>query len=106
MKYTEKELMENQINTGLNTIPLDDEEKEILENMAQWLYVSVENQEEEKEKLHQATINTITKKKAISIKPLESDIFKIKSIAIEKWIPYQTFINSILHQVATGVIKV
>ena len=106
MKYTEKELNKIQINTGLNTIPLDDDEKEILENMAQGLYIPVENQEEEKEKLYQATMNTITKKKAISIKPLESDIFKIKSLALERWIPYQTFINSILHQVANGRIKV
>jgi len=85
---------------------LDDFEKEIMQDIENWFYKPCENQNEEKEKLYQAVRNTTVKKKAISIKPLESDIFKIKSLALEKWIPYQTFINSILHQVATGNLKV
>jgi cell division ATPase FtsA len=84
MKYTDQELKEIQINIGLNSIPLDDEEREILEDMAKGLYIPVENQEEEKEKLKQAVINTTQKRKAISIKPLENDIFKIKVLALEK----------------------
>jgi len=106
MNYIEKNIKEIEEDIFLNNTPLDDFEKELLEEINKWNFEKVENQEEEKEKLYQATMNTITKKKAISIKPLESDIFKIKSIALKKWIPYQTFINSILHQVATGVIKV
>ncbi len=42
----------------------------------------------------------VEKRKAISIKPLEADIIKIKTKAISKGIPYQTLINSVLHQFA------
>jgi len=84
MKYTDQELKEIQINIGLNTTPLDNEEKEILEDMAKGLYIPVNNQEEEREKLNKAVINTTQKRKAISIKPLENDILKIKSLALEK----------------------
>jgi predicted DNA binding CopG/RHH family protein len=44
----------------------------------------------------------ISKRKVINIRPLESDIAKIKSKALSVWIPYQTMINSIIHQFANN----
>jgi len=42
----------------------------------------------------------IEKRRPIHIKPLEVDVIKIKSKALSRGIPYQTLINSILHQFA------
>jgi len=55
----------------------------------------------EKARFEKIAANT-TKRKSISIRVFESDIEKIKSIASSEGIPYQTFITSILHKVATG----
>lgn len=52
------------------------------------------------------TINKITRKKALNLRLYEDDILSIKSIALEKGLPYQTLIASILHQVATKQIDV
>jgi len=42
----------------------------------------------------------VKRKKVINIRPLEADIIKIKSKALSRGIPYQTLINSIIHQFA------
>jgi len=85
---------------------LDDYEKELLEELHQWNFKPVENQEEEKEKIKHYFKTSKEQRKAIHIKPSASDIFKIKVLASEKGMPYQTFINSALHQIATWVLKV
>ena len=45
-------------------------------------------------------VANVKQKKAINIRVLEADIIKIKSKALSKIIPYQTLINSIIHQFA------
>ena len=57
--------------------------------------------EKEKARFQKIAANTL-KRKSINIRVIESDIEKIKAIAMEEGIPYQTFITSILHKVATG----
>ncbi len=90
VKELEKEYVKN----------LDDEEIEILQDLEAGNYVRVANQEEEKDRVKQIFKLNLEKRKAIHIKPLEADIIKIKTKALEKGIPYQTLINSILHQFA------
>jgi len=63
-------------------------------------YIAVQNQEEEKSRLQSIVKANVQEKKAINIRALESDIIKIKSKALSKGIPYQTLINSIIHQFA------
>ena len=63
-------------------------------------YVVIENQEEEKAKFKSIIEANVKQKKSINIRPLEADIIKIKSKALSKGIPYQTLINSIIHQFA------
>jgi len=82
-------------------------EKEILKELEaeqsdyeSTVYVAMKNQEEEKSKLKATVIANVKHKKAINIRVLESDIIKIKSKALSKGIPYQTLINSIIHQFA------
>ena len=79
---------------------LDTEEIDILQDLEAGRYSLAENQEEESQRLKQIFKENHEIRKAIHIKPLEADIIKIKSKALSKGIPYQTLINSILHQFA------
>lgn len=59
--------------------------------------------EKEKNKFQKIATNTL-KRKSISIRAFASDIDKIKAIALSEGMPYQTFITSVLHKIATGKI--
>jgi len=63
-------------------------------------YMAVENQDEEIANFKATVLSNVKQKKAINIRALESDIIKIKSKALSKGIPYQTLINSVIHQFA------
>ena len=63
-------------------------------------YIALSNQQEEKSKLKAIVEANVKQKKAINIRALEADIIKIKSKALSKGIPYQTLINSVIHQFA------
>lgn len=74
-----------------------EKEKEFYEEVP---YISPLNQEEEKEQFKMIVETNVKRKKVINIRPLEADIIKIKSKALAKGIPYQTLINSVIHQFA------
>jgi predicted DNA binding CopG/RHH family protein len=57
--------------------------------------------DKEKNRFQEMAANTL-KRKSISIRVFESDIDKIKAIALEEGIPYQTFITSVIHKAVTG----
>ena len=83
------------------------EEQEILKELeleeAQYEsidYIAAENQENVKADFRAIVEANVKQKKVINIRPLEADIIKIKSKALSKGIPYQTLINSIIHQFA------
>ena len=63
-------------------------------------YVAMENQDAVKATFKANVIANVKQKKAINIRALEADIIKIKSKALSKGIPYQTLINSVIHQFA------
>jgi len=53
-------------------------------------------------------INTIekkTRKKSLNIRLFEEDIERIKAIALEQGMPYQTLISSVIHKLALKQIK-
>jgi len=52
------------------------------------------------------TIEKLTKKKAINIRLLESDIIRLKSMALNEEMPYQTYISHMIHKLTTGALKV
>ncbi len=54
------------------------------------------------EKIKTAVTDKYTKRKAISLKVLESDLEKLKARALEEGMPYQTLLNSVLHKYVTG----
>ena len=84
-------------------IELDEYEKELLE--------SVENEEwqsrgkiDDRVKELQSYIKN-QKKKAISIRISENDIYEIKKKALESGIPYQNIIQMLIHQFAANKIQ-
>ena len=84
-------------------IELDKYEKELLE--------SVENEEwqsrgkiDDRVKELQSYIKN-QKKKAISIRISENDIYEIKKKALESGIPYQNIIQMLIHQFAANKIQ-
>jgi len=81
---------------------LDKEERELIDSIDADEYIPVADMQDEIERITTMAKETISKKKAINIRLLESDIQKIKSKAIHEGIPYQTLISSIIHRFANG----
>lgn len=88
-----------------------DEELAIVEAVENGEYVSLPKDEFEtlKKSLKIAAAKTIkqrSKRKAISIRLLEDDITKLKAMALNEGIPYQTYITHVIHKITTGQVKV
>ena len=67
---------------------------------------SVSNIQDEVYNAKNAAQNYLKKSKNINIRLTENDILKIKRKSAELNIPYQTIIASVIHQFATGKLKV
>jgi predicted DNA binding CopG/RHH family protein len=61
---------------------------------------------EEEREIAKNTIEKRTKKKSLNLRVFEDDIERIKAIALNQGLPYQTFLSSIIHKVATKQIEV
>lgn len=78
------------------------EEKEIVDYIENENPSSVDNVADKMAKIKSVVTTKYTKRKAINIKVLESDLEKLKSKALEEGMPYQTLLNSVLHKYITG----
>ena len=78
------------------------EELEIVDYIEEQNPRSVDNLAEKIEKIKTAVTAKYTKRKAINIKVLESDLERLKAKALEEGMPYQTLLNSVLHKYLTG----
>jgi predicted DNA binding CopG/RHH family protein len=88
-----------------------DEELAIAEAVENGEYVPLPKDELEtlKKSLKTAASETIkqrSKRKAISIRLLEDDITKLKAMALNEGIPYQTYITHVIHKITTGQVRV
>ena len=83
---------------------LDDFEKDILESVENDEWQSKGDLNERTKELQSYLKNQ--KKKAISIRISENDLYKLKKKALENAIPYQNLIQMLIHQYATNKIKV
>ena len=81
----------------------DDFEKEILESVEGGEWVSKGNLNERTKELQSYIKNQ--KKKAISIRVSENDIYELKKKALENSIPYQNIIQMLIHQYANDKIR-
>jgi len=78
------------------------EELEIVDYIEEENPQSVANLQEKIGKIKTAVKDKYTKRKAINIKVLESDLERLKAKALEEGMPYQTLLNSVLHKYLTG----
>jgi len=78
-------------------------EKEILESVEGEEWVSKGNLNERTKELQSYIKNQ--KKKAISIRVSENDIYELKKKALENSIPYQNIIQMLIHQYANDKIR-
>ena len=87
------------------TAKLSAEEKSIIEYVESDRAISIDNVENEKKRYKQIACAQMSKKKAISIRLLESYIERIKAKSLSQGLPYQTLISSLIHQYANDKIK-
>ncbi len=80
------------------------EELDIVEYIEGSKVDSVENLTAKINDIKKAVSTKYTKRKAINLKVLESDIDKFKAKALEEGMGYQTLINSVLHKYITGLL--
>ena len=88
-----------------NDFELDAYEQEILQYMDTQdpkKLKGIENEQEFIDELRKSVITKYSKKRPISLRPLEHDILLIQEKARREGIPYQTLLNSIIHKYATG----
>lgn len=83
---------------------LDDFEKDILESVENDEWTSKNNLPNRIEELQGYLSNQ--KKKAISIRISENDLYELKKKALENGLPYQNIIQMLIHQYATNKIQV
>lgn len=87
---------------------LDDEERELIESfdMENAEIPSGSEWEERKLELQQIASNTTNPPKAqISLRLAQRDLSRLKAMALQKGIPYQTLLGSIVHQYVEGRLK-
>ena len=90
--------------TGFDAPFLDDEEKALIETLDP-ARIAPDRKSADVLAEWQAAARNTQRKKSITIRIQERDIAKLKVRAIQKGMPYQTLIASILHQYAEGGLK-
>lgn len=83
-------------------MPMDQEEKALMESIEREEWQPVENLDQEKEKAAKAARVTLKKDKRINLRLTQKDYHQIQIKAIEDGIPYQTLIASIAHKYLNG----
>ena len=87
------------------TLNLTSEENTIIDYVESNNASSIDNLKNEKDRYKQIAIAQMSKKKAINLRLLESDIELIKAKSLSQGLPYQTLIGSLIHQYANDKIK-
>lgn len=86
-------------------IKLNKEETKILKDFESGKLKRLKGAEREKGRYQQYAKYTLSKPRSINIRLSARDVQKIKALAAEKGLPYQTFISSLLHQHSNRKIK-
>ena len=84
---------------------LDKEEKQTITDYKQKKLKTVAGFKHNQKQYREYAQAAMDKTKNINIRISESDLLKIKSLAVKKGVPYQTMITSLIHQYSSGQIK-
>jgi len=85
-------------------MPIDQEEKDLMEALENDEWPSVPAFQREKANVLAAAKNTLKKDKRINLRLTEKDYQQVKIKAIEEGLPYQTLISSIVHKYLNGTL--
>ena len=77
---------------------LDKNERKLLKDFEAGKFKTSKNAREEMTRYKHYARYTLSKSRNINIRLPDRDLQKIKALAAEKGLPYQTFISSLLHQ--------
>ena len=83
---------------------LDKEEQKILKDVEAGKYKRASSFRKKKAEIEAIARAMLDKKRNINIRISQADLFKLKSRATEKGLPYQTLVTSVLHQYSTGAL--
>jgi predicted DNA binding CopG/RHH family protein len=83
----------------------NNEEKDILDSYERGQWKPVKNRKQEVKRLQQYARNTLQKDKRINIRMSSKDLDRIRVMATQQGIPYQTLISSIIHKYVSGYLK-
>ena len=90
--------------------PLDDEERQLIKDIDNDVFVSVPNKDVETKRYASYFKNYVKnmpkKNKRIALRVANEDLEKIQKKAITSGIPYQTLISSLIRQYANGRIRI
>jgi len=84
---------------------LDKNEKRILEDFEAGKLKRVSGAKKKAGQYRQYAKETLNKTRNINIRLSSKDLQKIKTRALEKGLPYQTLISSLLHQYSAGMVS-
>lgn len=84
---------------------LSPEEEQILHDFETGSFESVPEVQKEVKRHAAIAKTTLDKSANVNLRLSQQDIYKVKAKAIEKGIPYQTILSSLIHQYASGKIK-
>ena len=84
---------------------LDNYEKELLETVENNQWQSVSDIEQEKLNLKKYANYTLEKMQKINLEIYEQDLLQIKRKSVEFGVPYNVLLQSLIHNFATGKLK-
>lgn len=90
--------------TGFDAPFLDNEEQAMIEQAEKSTQAADLSYDDATAKWAGAVKKTM-KRKPMTIRVQEKDIMKIKRLASQQGIPYQTLISSVIHRIASGEIR-
>ncbi|MGQ0484476.1 MAG: DNA-binding protein [Hyphomicrobiales bacterium] len=90
--------------TGHDAPYLDDEEREIMEAVKRGEFKSSGRPLSKIKAEWQAAARNTQRRKPVTVRIQERDIARLKVRALQKGMPYQTLIASVLHQYAEGTL--
>mgnify|MGYP001579880963 FL=1 len=82
-------------------IKLTKEEMDILKSAENGEFISVASKKRNIAQYSKIAKATSAKNKTISIRISENDLMKLKAVALQEGLPYQTLISSSLHKLTT-----
>ena len=86
----------------MKNLKLNEEEQELLSSFEKGEWVRVKNFDREVKTLEKAANNFMKKNARINIRVSQYDLDRIKRIAVDEGLPYQTLIASLLHKFAAA----